>query len=151
MEITKEQIAYTEISNILDNLEKEYLEKVPKKLIEFFHDNSLEYYNLCFDGEGNIKLSPLAEEILCYLNLEYWSTKEEKQKLIEKYKVNEENLKNKYDIDLIFKNRKNKTKKNILQDNTTEEGKPQEKNELTEIKESIIQKIIRKIRAFFKI
>ena len=75
MGVTREQIAYTEISNILDNLGKEYLEKVPKKLVKFFQDNSLEYCNLCFDANGNIKLSPLAEEILCYLNLEYWSTK----------------------------------------------------------------------------
>ena len=151
MVITREQIAYTEISNILDNLEKEYLEKIPRKLVEFFQDNSLEYCNLCFDGEGNIKLSPLAEEILCYLNLEYWSTKEEKQKLIEKYKQNEEKLRRQYDIDVILENRKYEVEKKIEQASKVEEDKSTKEKHLLVKKETIIQKIIRKIRAFFKI
>lgn len=150
MEVTREQIAYTEISNILDNLEKEYLEKVPRKLVKFFQDNSLEYCNLCFDANGNIKLSPLAEEILCYLNLEYWSTTEKKQKLIEKYKGNEERLRKQYDIDVILQNRKDEIEKKIEQENKVEENKNVKEKHLVIRKETIIQKIIRKIKDFLK-
>ena len=146
MEITREEMAYTEVLNVLNYIEKEYFDKVPKKLIDFFEKNSLEY-PMCFDA--NFKVSKLAEEILCYINLEYWCDQKEKEKLIEIYKKNDEKYSEAYDIKKVFQNRKNKeiSKENEdLNKNTMLNNQ----NSLIEVKENIFQKIIKKIKNFFK-
>lgn len=105
MEVSSKTIAYTEVANILKYLEKEYREKIPKEIIEYINENSLEY-SMCFDEKGDFKLSQLADEILCYLNLEYWCTEKEKKELIEKYKNNEEKLSEIYNVNKIFEKKK---------------------------------------------
>lgn len=107
MEITKEIMAYTEVMNVLHYIEKEYFDKIPKELIEYWEENSLAYH-MCWDRNGNFRISPLAEEILCYLNLEYWCNQEEKKKLIEIYKNNDRKLAEAYDIYKILENKKSK-------------------------------------------
>ncbi len=148
MEITREEMAYTEVLNVLNYIEKEYFDKVPKKLIDFFEKNSLEY-PMCFDANGNFKVSKLAEEILCYINLEYWCDQKEKEKLIEIYKKNDEKYSEAYDIKKVFQNRKNKeiSKENEDLDKNTMLNN---QNSLIEIKENLFQKIINKIKNFFK-
>ena len=144
MEITKELMAYTEVLNVLNYIEKEYFDKVPKKLIDFFEKNSLEY-PMCFDANGDFKVSKLAEEILCYINLEYWCDQKEKEKLIEIYKKNDEKYSEAYDIKKVLQNRKNKENED-LDKNTMLNNQ----NSLIEVKENIFQKIINKIKNFFK-
>ena len=140
MKITKEEMAYTEVLNVLNYIEKEYLEKVPKEIIDFLEKNSLEY-PMCFDANGDFKISPLAEAILCYINLEYWCDSEERKKFIEIYKRNDEKLSESYDITKVFENRNQKKEENKKLDETTS---------LIEIKENLYQKIINKIKKFFK-
>ncbi len=140
MKITKEEMAYTEVLNVLNYIEKEYLEKVPKEIIDFLEKNSLEY-PMCFDANGDFKISPLAEAILCYINLEYWCDSEERKKFIEIYKRNDEKLSESYDITKVFENRNQKKEENKKLDETTS---------LIEIKENLFQKIINKIKKFFK-
>ena len=105
MEVSNKTMAYTEVANILKYLEKEYKEKIPKEIVEYINENSLEY-SMCFDSKGDFKLSDLAKEILCYLNLEYWCTEKEKKELIEEYKKNEEKLLAIYDVNKIFEKKK---------------------------------------------
>ena len=140
MKITKEEMAYTEVLNVLNYIEKEYIEKVPKEIIDFLEKNSLEY-PMCFDANGDFKISPLAEAILCYINLEYWCDSEERKKFIEIYKRNDEKLSKSYDITKVFENRNQKRKENKKLDETTS---------LIEIKENLFQKRINKIKKFFK-
>ena len=91
-ETTKDEvIAYSEINNILNHIEKEYYQKIPIQLIDFFKDNALGY-GLYYDDKGNLKISKLAEQILCYINLKYWATEEEKQVLIKQYTKNQEKI-----------------------------------------------------------
>ena len=105
-EITKEEvIAYSEINNILNHIEKEYYQKIPIQLIDFFKDNALGY-GLYYDDKGNLKISKLAEQILCYINLKYWATEEEKQDLLIKYNENQEKINESYDISKIFEQKK---------------------------------------------
>jgi hypothetical protein len=93
----KEKVAFTELLYILNNVETEYYEKIPKELIKLFEDNSIKYYQY-YDKNGQLKISELTEIILCYLNLKYWSDSIEKNKLIKHYLENEQKLKDKYDI-----------------------------------------------------
>ena len=138
MENTKEMIAYTEVINILNYLEKEYYDKIPKELIEFFKKHSFEY-NMCFDGNGDYRISPLAEEILCYLNFEYFCDREEKKILIEKYENNDKKLSEMYDINKVLEAKKNKTR-----------GQKEEDNQVVVVKENLVKKIIDWIKSFFR-
>lgn len=136
IELTEEIIAYSQINNILNNIEEEYYQKIPKKLIEFFKNNSLEYC-MYYNDKGELKISKLAEQILCYLNLEYWSSEEEKEELLKKYKENQEEIYAGYDILKIFENRKN------------DKGNFVGERQLI-VRENWFKKILRKIRRIFK-
>ena len=80
--------------------------------------------------------------MLVVLKYNYWSTEEEKRNMIIKLQENEENyqkwLREKYNPDNLFKNKKQKIEINT------------EEKQLVEVKEeSFIQKIINKIKQFF--
>lgn len=131
IEITSEEIiAYSEINHVLNNIEKEYFKKVPTQLISFFKNNSLDY-GIYYDDKGNLKLSKLAKQILCYINLEYWSTEDEKQELIKQYTKNQETIDRQYDISRIFESKKHSQSTNVTQ---------------LVIKENWFQKIIKKVK-----
>ena len=80
-------------------------------------------------------MSQLTRDFLSYLNLEYWSSEEEKKELIEIYKENSKKNHEKYDVFHDLKNFNNKVE--------TKEGN------LTVVKESIWRKIINKLKNFF--
>ena len=112
-----DKIAYTEVLSILRNINPQYSSKIPINFIKFLIANSIEDVNneySGFDRNGNIHVSNTAEAILNYINLEYWSTEEEKQELLKLYLKNEEEIKNKYNPDNIFK-KVNKNKKTNIE------------------------------------
>ena len=145
---SEEKIAYKQLITILNNMEPEYKEKIPKKLVKLFEENSAENYEFHLDltrplQEQELNSKTLA--LLAMLNLNYWcETEEEKQELIKHYTENErkyqEELRKKYNTDNIFQknNRENK------QEKTTEEQVA-----LVEHKESVIRKLINKIKSIF--
>mgnify|MGYP003195211932 FL=1 len=145
---SEEKIAYKQLITILNNMEPEYKEKIPKKLMKLFEENSAEDYEFHLDltrplQEQELNSKTLA--LLAMLNLNYWcETEEEKQELIKHYTENErkyqEELRKKYNTDNIFQknNRENK------QEKTTEEQVA-----LVEHKESIIRRLINKIKSIF--
>lgn len=145
---SEEKIAYKQLITILNNMEPEYKEKIPKKLMKLFEENSAKDYEFHLDltrplQEQELNSKTLA--LLAMLNLNYWcETEEEKQELIKHYTENErkyqEELRKKYNTDNIFQknNRENK------QEKTTEEQVA-----LVEHKESIIRRLINKIKSIF--
>ena len=145
---SEEEIAYKQLITILNNMEPEYKEKIPKKLMKLFEENSAEDYEFHLDltrplQEQELNSKTLA--LLAMLNLNYWcETEEEKQELIKHYTENErkyqEELRKKYNTDNIFQknNRENK------QEEITEEQVA-----LVEHKESIIRRLINKIKSIF--
>ena len=145
---SEEKIAYKQLITILNNMEPEYKEKIPKKLMKLFEENSAEDYEFHLDltrplQEQELNSKTLA--LLAMLNLNYWcETEEEKQELIKRYTENErkyqEELRKKYNTDNIFQknNRENK------QEEITEEQVA-----LVEHKESIIRRLINKIKSIF--
>ena len=141
--------AYSEVDKILTYMEEKYVEKIPKKLRELFKNEKLKEYEPVIDpkiplDEQNLQRKTYS--ILAMLNLNYWvESEEEKQELIKIYAENdkkrEEELREKYNPDNIFKKQENREK--------FEET--QESKSLIEYKEeSFIKKIVHKIMRFFR-
>ncbi len=138
--------SYTEVLTVLNYMETEYKEKIPKKLIDFFERNSAKGYKFNIDLSTPLKEQKLKAKtlsLLAMLNLNYWcENEEEKQELIKHYSENEnkyqEELREKYNPDDFLKksNQENKMEGNIIKNEVT----------LVEYKESILKKIINKVK-----
>lgn len=108
---TKE--TYSEICEFLGLLGNKYIVKIPSKLLQLFEKNKSENYIPHIDPNIPIKDQSLHEDTLtmiAILNLKYWCEDEnEIKRLKEIYKNNEdlyqEELKEKYSNDNLFKNR----------------------------------------------
>ena len=145
---SEEKIAYKQLITILNNMEPEYKEKIPKKLMKLFEENSAEDYEFHLDltrplQEQELNSKTLA--LLAMLNLNYWcETEEEKQELIKHYTENErkyqEELRKKYNTDNIFQKNNSENK----QEEITEEQVA-----LVEHRESVIRRLINKIKSIF--
>jgi len=107
------KLVYAEVNAILNYMDEKYIIKIPRKLRDFFKENSLDN-NVVFNPKISIENQNLQKEtisILAMLNLNYWCESEEhKQELINKYKqqdiIKEEKLRELYNPDNIFENRK---------------------------------------------
>lgn len=110
--MTKERReAYVEVLEILNNMDSKYIEKIPRKLIEFFINNSSKEYKFKLDKTIPLEEQKLKENtinILAMLNLNYWCESEEHKKvLLKKYYDNEmkyqEKIMEQYGTDKLFK------------------------------------------------
>ena len=97
--------SYADVYYILNALEEKYTNKIPNDLIEFFRDNAEPHYLSRIDLTKPLteqEISEETEQLICLLNLNYWSTPEEKEELLKKYELNEkeaeEQLRNTYEI-----------------------------------------------------
>lgn len=135
--------AYSEVDEFLELISNEHRNKIPKKLIEFFKEEKDANYIKGINPNVPIKNQALKEEtlgIIALLNLQYWCEDEnEKTRLKEVYAKNEkiyqEQLQVQFNPNQIFK--KKETIKECLS--------------IVEYKETIIKKIINKIKnKFFK-
>ena len=117
--VTKEFAeASAEINEILKYLPKEEVEKIPSKLREFFKEVSSKDYvtninpNMPLDKQ---QIKEKTKDIIALIYRNYWCSEEERkeldQKLIENDKKFEEELREKYNPDNIFKNNVTTTKK----------------------------------------
>ena len=141
-------LAYAEVDEILNLLEKEYRERVPEKIRNFFKEEKMPDYNLKIEigkqlTEQNLKRETMV--LLAILNINYWcDSEEEKQMFIDEMAKNEEEkreLEEKYNPDNLFKNR------------------PEEKQKIAHTEElsvfeykkpNFIQKLLSKIARLFK-
>lgn len=89
----------TELYTIIKYMPKEYQNKIPINIIDFFEKNKSNNYivninpNNIFD-KSNIKKETLA--IIAMLNIKYWCPNENlKKQIIKKYNENEKNIRNK--------------------------------------------------------
>ncbi len=141
-------LAYSEVCTILNMLEDEYKERVPKNVMDFFEEERDKEYNPIIDvniplEKQNLKRKTIV--LLAILNLNYWcDSEEEKQEILDSFAKNEElkRLKEKeltenYNINNLF---------NIIE-NTENKAEVS----LIEYKEqNFIQKIISKIKSLFR-
>lgn len=141
-------LVYSEVYAILNMIEDEYRERVPKNIIDFFEEERDKEYNPIIDvniplEKQNLKRKTIV--LLAILNLNYWcDSEEEKQEILDSFAKNEElkRLKEKeltenYNINNLFnkiENTENKTEVCLI------EYKEQ----------NFIQKIISKIKSLFR-
>ena len=111
--------AYTQIECLLKYMPKEYVEKLPKKLINLIHSQSNEMYNIPIDINKKLteqNFSKKTKDIIAVLKYNYWSTEDEKVALRNIFNENEkkyqEMLSEKYNKDNLFKKKKDMTQEN---------------------------------------
>ena len=141
-------LAYSEVYEILNLLEDEYKNRVPKKVIEFFERERDEKYNPIIEIDVPLDKQNLKREtmvLLAILNMNYWCDNEdEKQEMLKSFnenevskKLKEKELAEKYNPDNLFK-------KNEIHEVIEEVA-------MVEYKEpNCIQKIISKIKSLFR-
>ena len=138
--------AYVEILEIINKIDKEYKDKIPEKLLDFFENNKDLKYE--FKVENMNSQKPFLREtvvILTVLEQKYWANDEEREILNRVLKENEEKhqkeIREKYNPNRIFE----KSKK----ENSEEERIDNVNNLLSEVKENIFVKIKKMIKKFF--
>lgn len=146
----QDTIAYSQVKAVLSLLSKEYVEKIPQKLIEYIDlKSSDEDYQI--DLEKNIESQNLSEKainIIAFINYKYWSNEDEKRDLLRIYSENDYNDNRKKIKNSIFNNQ---IKEDIF-DNDIGEGKVETKELITNDSGIVafFKKIIEKIKSILK-
>ena len=137
-----------ELNTILDFMNNEYIEKLPKKLLRFIKENMDISYEDNINQDTPIDKQNLKKDTKILLSLiyrNYWCDEDEKKKLMEedanKKRGYEKEIYEKYNPDNIFNN-KNK----VIEDIKINEDEKQ----LLVPKETLFKKLINKIKSFFK-
>ena len=120
--------AYAEVDNFIECLDSYDKNKVPESIRKYFKKEKSKNYNKIIDVNKPIKDQNLKDEtlaIIAMLNLKYWcDDEEEKKRLMTIYSENEKKyqneLKEKYDIEKIIKERNNKKTENYQEKNVPE-------------------------------
>lgn len=107
--------AYTEVLEILKYLPKNEYDKIPHERIQFFEDNKDYSYNFKIDPQISLdkqNISIEANSIIVMLFRDYFASETQKEKLKVILKQNEdkyqEEIRDKYNPDDIFGNKKDK-------------------------------------------
>lgn len=143
--------AYKEVLEVLNNLDKEDYNRIPKEYIEVLEENCNNKHEFKYDTTKSFEEQELLEDtkyILFGLFEKFWATDTQKAK-IKAYKVNyinnlEEQKRAKYNPDDIFK-------KKVINDISSNNDTPSQ-NALIKIEESnVFKKIINKIKRFLHV
>lgn len=88
------RIAYAQVDSFLDMLEEKYVQMVPRNIRYFIKQEKDTRDDIRIVPDVPIKQQNLTDEalaLIAYLNLNYWcQDQSEREKLIEKYKENDE-------------------------------------------------------------
>ena len=143
--------AYTEVLEILSKMSKNDYNKIPRDMIQVFEiysnkEYSFEYdFKKDFDQQG---ISKRAKLILAILFRDYWANDNQREKIIAKQNYDRQKLEEEkrkiYNTD-IFKNKENNIETDGI-DNISEQVNMIQ----YEHKESIIKKIINKLKSIFR-
>lgn len=147
MENTMNQ-SYSEVYDIIKHLDKKLYNKIPTRFIEMLKENMDNNYNVEIDYNKSINEQKLLKDtkiILSIIYRDYLCSEEKKKELIEKDKADlvryENELREKYNPDKIFKNR--------IQENNTEKTR-ENTTAMVEYKENIFLKLIEFLKKIFK-
>ena len=107
--------ALSEVLSILAYIPAEKYNKIPEDLIKVFEENSNDEYQFIYNPKLTLtqqEVSYEAKLIIAILFRDYWATDIQKEKILLKEKYNlqqvEEEKKNIYSIDSIFKDKRKK-------------------------------------------
>ena len=115
--ITKDYaMAYTEVIEILKHVPDEDVNKIPKEKLEFYKANMDNEYKYKLDMTKEFEeqeISDITKAILANIFRDYWATSYQKERIEakEKYDIEklEEEKREKYNPDNVFKNNKEET------------------------------------------
>lgn len=137
--------AVVEVLDIIEHTRKTDVEKIPKKLLNFFESVKSSTYISRIDHSKKLNtqdLKPKTRAIIAMLYRNYWCPLEEKEQfeniLKQNYEKEQEALREKYNPDNIFKEKKD----GVIEETNT--------MEMTIYKESIFKRFINRIRKIFK-
>lgn len=143
--MTKYKNAYTEVYEIIKQLDEEEYNKIPSEVIKAIEENRNTEYEFDLDEDIELKeqeLLPETKAILFNLFRDYLSTPEQKEKILkmqaEERRKNEQNKSKQYNLDIFANKPKNRDIR-------------EEHIELIEYKENIFKRILNKIRQFFHV
>lgn len=141
--------AYSEVLEILNHIPKSDYDKIPNNMIEVFIRNNNKEYEFNYDvtktlNEQNV--SKVAKTIIAILFRDYWATPTQREKIIAKEKYDiaklEQEKREIYNPDDIFKKKEKNQEENIVSQNTS----------LIEYKESnFFERLLNKILNFLHI
>lgn len=147
--IAKRQ-AYSEVYEIINLLDIEYIDKIPKKILRFFDDNRDKSYRKNINPFQDISTQNLKKDtivIFSMLNLKYFANQEEKDELKQLYSQNKQNIETKYSYENIFKEDKLASQKIIEMEQKTSSSS--ELIPVLKTEENIFKKIIHFIIKIF--
>ena len=146
--------ASVEVLDILDNMNKGDVDKIPHSFIKFLVDNASEDYVVNLDHSKPIcelNIKEKTKEILGTIYINWWCDSKQKEQykkqIEEQEKIRQEELRKKYNPDNIFDNKKSGQISNQIQEKTNLKS---EALAIVNKKESIFKKFINKILSFFK-
>ena len=87
----QDTLAYSQVKAILGLVSEDYINKIPKKLIEYI-DSKAEDVNYQIDLEKDMENQELLDKtinIIAFINYKYWSNDEEKNELLRIYSEND--------------------------------------------------------------
>ena len=138
--------AYTELYEILKSISQNDLNKIPHEVLNMLEEKRDKEYEFKLQENTEFENQKLLREtkiLIAILYRDYWATKAEKEKIIQKWKN-----------DMIQYEEENKIKYNKLFKNKKEQIIKQKNNENLPIevkKEKLFEKIISFIKKYFKI
>ena len=139
---------YEEIYEILSYMDEATVMKIPKKVLNIIQEKRNSNFKTKIDendifNEKNV--SKEAIDFLCWIEYTYWMKESRKQKInkikLDKIQKSEEEKREKYNPDNLFKNRKL----------NQQEHETQQEVALVEVKEKFYTKFIKKLKELFGI
>ena len=142
--------AAVEVLDILNHTNKEDVARIPQSFIKFLTNISSKSYKVKFNHEhpiNGLNLKKQTRELLGFIYITWWCDKEEREKykkLIQESNIKNEEIKEKYNVNDIFKNKKEKQEHKIIQNENVM------KTSIAEYKkENIFKRVLNKILSFF--
>ena len=142
--------AAVEVLDILNHTNKEDVARIPQNFIKFLTNISSKSYKVKFNYEqpiNGLNLKKQTKELLGFIYITWWCDKEEREKykkLIHESNIKNEEIKEKYNVNDIFKNKKEKQEHKIIQNENVM------KTSIAEYKkENIFKRVLNKILSFF--
>ena len=141
--------AAVEVLDILNHINKEDVERIPQSFIKFLTNISNKRYKVKFNYEQPIKglnLRKQTRELLGFIYITWWCDKEEREKykkLIHENNIKNEGIKENYNLNDIFKNRRESQELKLQNENVMTTSIVEYK------KENIFQRVLNKILSLF--
>ena len=147
---------FSETYEIFKYLPKDFLEKIPKQLIDVVSDNRDMDYVFEYDTNKKLEEQDIYEEtkeFISSLYLTYYCDDNKKEEILSIMKDNtekrEKELREKYNPDKIFENKNEIEKTEKIEEEKIKETENQEENSLVIKKESLVVRVINKIKEIF--